>query len=83
MPGTSRLPAGVLPASARTQLTAFSALVDFVDNDQGTVKQESFLSSSPRRRFGDRGTFQTVKLAAPVHNRSADVSVCDLLKLCL
>jgi|GEM_PF-2052095 len=60
------LPSSALPASARTPVTSFSLLVDFVDNDEGRVKQESFLSSAPRRRFGDRSTFQTVKLAEPV-----------------
>jgi hypothetical protein len=64
------VPAGALPASARTRLTSFSALVDFVDNDEGTARQEAFLSSSPRRRFGDRSTFQTVKLEASVRYAS-------------
>jgi hypothetical protein len=60
------LPSAALPASAQMPLRSVSALVDFVDNDEGRAGQEAFLSSSPRRRFGDRSTFQTVRLTEPV-----------------
>jgi hypothetical protein len=70
MPGGYRfealIPSGLFPRSAQAPLRDVRVLLDVVDNDEGRAKQESFLSSSPRRRFGDASTFHAVKLAAPL-----------------
>lgn len=56
-----------LPPSARAPLDTFSVLVDVADDDSGTGKgPDSFLSSSPRRRFGDVATFDGARLDPPL-----------------
>lgn len=60
------IPASAFPRSAQAPLRDVRLLVDVVDNDEGHAKQESFLSSSKRRRFGDASTFHAVTLATPL-----------------
>jgi hypothetical protein len=61
------IPLAAFPRSAEAPLRTLKVLVDLVDSDEGTGKQESFLSSSKTRRFGDPSTFHAVKLAQPLH----------------
>jgi hypothetical protein len=60
------IPASAFPRSAQAPLRDVRLLVDVVDNDEGHAKQETFLSTSKRRRFGDASTFHAVTLAAPL-----------------
>jgi hypothetical protein len=55
-----------LPASAQIPLKDVKLMVDLVDADDGTDKLETFLSSSPARKFGEPDTFNTVTLAKPL-----------------
>ncbi len=60
------------PATTGTEIREVSVLVDFVDNDEGTDKQESFLSSAKGRKFGDPSTFDHWKLPTPIAFGSAE-----------
>lgn len=60
------IPATAFPRTAQAPLRELRVLVDVVDNDEGHAKQETFLSSSKRRRFGDASTFHAVALATPL-----------------
>jgi hypothetical protein len=60
------IPASAFPRTAQAPLKDVRVLVDLVDSDEGGVKQETFLSSSPKRKFGDASTFHAVKLAKPL-----------------
>jgi hypothetical protein len=55
-----------LPASAKIPLKDVKLMVDLVDADVGTDKLETFLSSSPTRKFGEPDTFNAVTLAKPL-----------------
>jgi hypothetical protein len=70
MPGGYRfealVPVAAFPRTSEAPLAHLRVLVDIVDNDEGRAKQESFLSSSPARRFGDPATFHAVTLATPL-----------------
>lgn len=70
MPGGYRfealIPVGDFPRTAQAPLRDVRVLVDLVDNDEGRKGQETFLSSSARRRFGDASTFHAVTLATPL-----------------
>lgn len=67
------------PASARSEVATLDLLVDLVDNDEGHERQESFLSSSPRRRFADVSTFNRVALAVPLRFESDPALVARTL----
>ncbi|MFP2905857.1 hypothetical protein ACLESD_12525 [Pyxidicoccus sp. 3LFB2] len=60
------IPVGAFPRTAQAPLRDVRVLVDLVDSDEGGVKQETFLSSSPKRKFGDPSTFHAVALKAPL-----------------
>lgn len=60
------IPMGAFPRTAQAPLRDVRVLVDLVDSDAGGAKQETFLSSSPRRKFGDASTFHTVALKQPL-----------------
>jgi hypothetical protein len=60
------IPSSAFPRSAQAPLRDLKVLVDLVDNDEGKGKLETFLSSSPRRKFGDPSTFHAVTLAKPL-----------------
>ncbi|XXF77780.1 hypothetical protein P2318_32730 [Myxococcaceae bacterium GXIMD 01537] len=60
------IPTSAFPRSAQAPLAELRILVDVVDNDEGHARQETFLSSSPKRRFGDASTFHAVPLATPL-----------------
>lgn len=60
------IPVGAFPRTAQAPLRDVRVLVDLVDSDEGGAKQETFLSSSPKRKFGDASTFHAVTLAKPL-----------------
>jgi hypothetical protein len=60
------IPPDAFPRTAEAPLRHLQVLVDLVDNDEGPGKLETFLSSSPRRKFGDPSTFHAVKLTRPL-----------------
>ncbi|WP_205525510.1 hypothetical protein [Pyxidicoccus trucidator] len=60
------IPVGAFPRTAQAPLRDVRVLVDLVDSDEGGAKQETFLSSSPKRKFGDASTFHAVALKAPL-----------------
>jgi hypothetical protein len=60
------IPIGAFPRTAQAPLRDVRVLVDLVDSDTGGAKQESFLSSSPKRKFGDASTFHAVTLKQPL-----------------
>jgi hypothetical protein len=70
MPGGYRfealIPSSAFPRSAEAPLRNLKVLVDLVDGDEGKGKPETFLSSSPGRRFGDPSTFHAVTLVKPL-----------------
>jgi hypothetical protein len=60
------IPTSAFPRTAQAPLRDVRVLVDLVDSDEGGVKQETFLSSSPKRKFGDASTFHAVALTKPL-----------------
>ena len=60
------IPVSAFPRTAQAPLREVRVLVDLVDSDEGGVKQETFLSSSPKRKFGDASTFHAVTLTKPL-----------------
>ncbi|MFP2928188.1 hypothetical protein ACLESO_23920 [Pyxidicoccus sp. 3LG] len=60
------IPIGAFPRTAQAPLRDMRVLVDLVDSDEGGAKQETFLSSSPKRKFGDASTFHAVTLTKPL-----------------
>jgi hypothetical protein len=60
------IPVGAFPRTAQAPLRDVRVLVDLVDSDAGGAKQETFLSSSPQRKFGDASTFHAVALKQPL-----------------
>ncbi|NMO15293.1 hypothetical protein HPC49_09250 [Pyxidicoccus fallax] len=60
------IPTSAFPRTAQAPLKDVRVLVDLVDSDEGGVKQETFLSSSPKRKFGDASTFHAVALKKPL-----------------
>ncbi len=60
------IPVGAFPRTAQAPLRDVRVLVDLVDSDEGGAKQETFLSSSPKRKFGDASTFHAVALKKPL-----------------
>ncbi|PTL76867.1 hypothetical protein [Vitiosangium sp. GDMCC 1.1324] len=60
------IPPSAFPRTAEAPLRNLKVLVDLVDSDEGKGKLETFLSSSPRRKFGDPSTFHAVALAKPL-----------------
>ena len=70
MPGGYRfeafIPASAFPRTAQAPLKDVRFLVDLVDSDEGGAKQETFLSSSPKRKFADASTFHATALKKPL-----------------
>jgi hypothetical protein len=60
------IPVGAFPRTAQAPLRDVRVLVDLVDSDEGGAKQETFLSSSPKRKFADASTFHAVTLTKPL-----------------
>ncbi|MCP3136877.1 hypothetical protein [Pyxidicoccus xibeiensis] len=60
------IPMTSFPRTAQAPLKDVRVLVDLVDSDEGGAKQETFLSSSPQRKFGDASTFHAVTLKKPL-----------------
>jgi hypothetical protein len=60
------IPVGAFPRTAQAPLRDVRVMVDLVDSDEGGAKQETFLSSSPKRKFGDASTFHAVALKKPL-----------------
>ncbi|TQF11257.1 hypothetical protein FJV41_35195 [Myxococcus llanfairpwllgwyngyllgogerychwyrndrobwllllantysiliogogogochensis] len=60
------IPIDAFPATVQAPLKDVRLLVDLVDSDEGGATQETFLSSSSRRRFGEASTFHAVTLAKPL-----------------
>lgn len=60
------IPVGAFPRTAQAPLRDLRILVDLVDADEGGVKQETFLSSSPKRKFAEVSTFHAVALKQPL-----------------
>lgn len=59
------------PASAEWPLKNAKVVVDIVDNDTGNTKQETFLSSTPKRKFGDANTFDAFTLDSSIIGKAA------------
>ncbi|QSQ21271.1 hypothetical protein JY651_39790 [Pyxidicoccus parkwayensis] len=60
------IPVSAFPRTAQAPLRDVRVLVDLVDSDEGGAKQETFLSSSTKRKFGDASTFHAVTLTKPL-----------------
>jgi len=60
------LPPGLWPPTRQAPVTAVRVLVDLVDNDRGHEGQESFLSSSADREFGEPSTWNAQEISPPL-----------------
>ncbi|HKV10571.1 MAG TPA: ankyrin repeat domain-containing protein, partial [Thermoanaerobaculia bacterium] len=73
------LPPGLWPATRQMPIQEVRLQIDFVDNDAGHEKQETFLSSSRERKFGRPETLNRARLAAPLAVESDPPLAASLL----
>lgn len=73
------LPPGHWPATRQMPVQDVRVSVDFVDNDEGHERQETFLSSSRERKSGRPETLNRARLAAPLAIESDPPMVAPLL----
>lgn len=73
------LPPEHWPATRQMPVEDVRVSIDFVDNDEGHERQETFLSSSRERKFGRPETLNRARLAAPLAIESDPPMVAPLL----